>query len=65
MWIQGEKIFQNWTVLEASPIFSDSDRKQILSAFYLVCKANYMDNYLQRLRNQAPGGTMRYFLHFH
>ncbi|MDP3469255.1 MAG: hypothetical protein Q8S11_13025 [Daejeonella sp.] len=54
MWIQGEKIFQNWSVLEASPIFSDSDRRQILSALYLLIKANYMDNYLVRASESAP-----------
>ncbi|OYZ33006.1 MAG: hypothetical protein B7X86_01330 [Sphingobacteriales bacterium 17-39-43] len=54
MWIQGEKIFQNWTVLEASPFFSDSDRTQILSALLLVCKANYMDNYLVKTPESGP-----------
>jgi hypothetical protein len=54
MWIQGEKIFQNWTVLEASPYFSDSDRTQILTALYLVCKANYMDNYLVKAPESGP-----------
>ena len=54
MWIQGEKIFQNWTVLEASQFFSDSDRAQILSALYLVCKANYMDNYLLKAPESGP-----------
>jgi hypothetical protein len=54
MWIQGEKIFQNWTVLEASPFFSDSDRTQILTALYLVCKANYMDNYLVKAPESGP-----------
>lgn len=54
MWIQGEKIFQNWTVLEASSIFSDSDRAQILSALYLVCKSNYMDNYLLKAPESGP-----------
>ena len=54
MWIQGEKIFQNWTVLEASQFFSDSDRTQILSALYLVCKANYMDNYLVKAPESGP-----------
>ncbi len=54
MWIQGEKIFQNWAVLEASTFFSDSDRTQILSALYLVCNANYMDNYLLRAPESGP-----------
>ncbi len=54
MWIQGEKIFQNWTVLEASPYFSDSDRTKILTALYLVCKANYMDNYLVKAPESGP-----------
>lgn len=54
MWIQGEKIFQNWSVLEASSKFSDSDRTQILSALYLVCKANYMDNYLVKAPESGP-----------
>lgn len=54
MWIQGEKIFQNWGVLEANPMFSETDRKQILSALFLLCKSNYMDNYLVKAPESAP-----------
>ena len=54
MWIQGEKIFQNWTILEASSFFSDSDRTRILSALYLLCNANYMDNYLVKAPESGP-----------
>lgn len=53
MWVQSDKLFQNWSVLEASPIFSDSDRAQILSALYLVCKSNYQDHYLIRAPETA------------
>ncbi|SKB30774.1 heparinase II/III family protein [Daejeonella lutea] len=54
MWIQGEKLLQNWSVLEASPIFSDSDRNEILSALYLTCKANAGDRYLVIAPERAP-----------
>lgn len=54
MWIQGEKIFQNWSVLEASPIFTEADRAEILSALYLLCKANFSDHYLVRAPESAP-----------
>ncbi len=54
MWIQGEKLFQNWSILEASPLFSDSDRNQILSALYLICEANYLDKYLVSAPETAP-----------
>lgn len=54
MWIQGEKIFQNWSVLEASSIFSDADRAEIVPALYLLCKANFLDHYLVRAPELAP-----------
>ncbi len=54
MWIQGEKVIQNWTVLEASPIFSDSDRTEIISALYLTCEANAEDRYLVIAPEKAP-----------
>lgn len=46
MWIQGEKLFQQWTVLEADPLFTQLNRSQILSALYLTCEANANDGYL-------------------
>ncbi len=54
MWVQSEKIFQNWSVLEASPIFSDLDRTEILSALYLTCEANADDRYLVIAPEKAP-----------
>ncbi len=54
MWIQGEKLLQNWTVLEASPIFSLSERREIISAMYLTCEANAKDKYLVIARDKAP-----------
>lgn len=54
MWIQGEKVLQNWSVLEASPIFSESDREEILSALFLTCKANAADRYLVAAPEKAP-----------
>lgn len=54
MWIQGEKIFQNWSVLEASPLFSEEERIRILAALYLTCKANALDNYLVRASAAGP-----------
>ena len=54
MWVQSEKIIQNWSVLEASPIFSDLDRTEILSALYLTCEANADDRYLVIAPEKAP-----------
>lgn len=54
MWIQGEKIFQNWSVLEASTMFSEADRSEILQALYLLCKANFLDHYLVKAPESAP-----------
>lgn len=54
MWIQGEKIFQHWTVLEASPLFTPVERCQILSALYLTCEANALDNYLVSAPKTGP-----------
>ena len=54
MWIQGEKLLQNWSVIEGSDLFSDSERAQIVSALFLTCKANYLDNYLVRAPESAP-----------
>ncbi len=46
MWTEGAKLFQNWAVLEASPLFTLPERRQILSALYLTCEANAHDHYL-------------------
>jgi outer membrane protein assembly factor BamB len=54
MWIQGEKLLQNWSVIEGSGLFSDSERAKIVSALFLTCKANYLDNYLVRAPERAP-----------
>ncbi|HEY0770047.1 MAG TPA: hypothetical protein VGD31_06905, partial [Sphingobacteriaceae bacterium] len=54
MWIQGEKLFQLWNVLEADPLFSQLDRSQILSALYLTCEANANDGYLVRAPETGP-----------
>lgn len=50
MWIQGEKLFQQWSVLEADPLFTQLNRSQILSALYLTCEANANDGYLVSAR---------------
>lgn len=46
MWTEGEKVIANWTVMEASELFSEIDRRQILSALYLTYEANSRDNYI-------------------
>lgn len=54
MWVQSEKIIQNWSVLEASPIFAESDRIEIMAALYLTCQANAEDRYLVIAPEKAP-----------
>ena len=54
MWIQGEKLYQNWSFIEGSELFSDAERANIVSALFLTCKANYLDNYLVRAPDSAP-----------
>ncbi|MCU6707318.1 heparinase II/III-family protein [Paenibacillus sp. J5C_2022] len=46
MWTSSDALINNWTVLEASPIFSTLDRKQIISALYLTFEANSVTHYL-------------------
>ena len=54
MWIQGEKLLQNWSVIEGSGLFSETEREKIVRALFLTCKANYLDNYLVRAPESAP-----------
>jgi hypothetical protein len=54
MWIQGEKLLQNWSFIEGSALFTDTERANIVSALFLTCKANYLDNYLVRAPDSAP-----------
>jgi hypothetical protein len=54
MWSDGDTFVQNWTVLEASPLFSAHERKQIVSAIYLTYEANARDGYLARAEERAP-----------
>lgn len=54
MWTDGDTIIQNWTVLEASPIFTALERKQIASAFYLTYEANANDGYLTKAEASGP-----------
>lgn len=56
MWKTGSSLIAAWTVLEASPIFTEEDREQILSALYLTYEANYHDSYLVN----APDVGARY-----
>ena len=54
MWIQGEKLLQNWSFIEGSGLFSDVERGKIVAALFLTCKANFLDNYLVRAPESAP-----------
>lgn len=54
MWTDGDKVIQNWTVMEASPLFSEKDRKLILSALYLTYEANSRDGYLPGAQTPGP-----------
>lgn len=54
MWTDGDTIIQNWSVLEASPIFSALERKQIVSAFYITYEANSKDGYLTKAEASGP-----------
>lgn len=53
MWTNGDKVIQSWSVMEASPLFTDEERKLILSSLYLTYEANSRDGYLPGA--QAPG----------
>ncbi|MFD0959095.1 hypothetical protein [Paenibacillus chungangensis] len=46
MWTSSDSLINNWAVLEAFPLFSTMDRKQILSALYLTFEANSVTHYL-------------------
>ncbi|WP_158289723.1 hypothetical protein [Paenibacillus flagellatus] len=46
MWTDGDKAIQLWSTLEASPLFTARERKQIVSAFALTYEANAQDGYL-------------------
>ncbi|CAG7627333.1 PQQ-binding-like beta-propeller repeat protein [Paenibacillus allorhizosphaerae] len=54
MWTDGDTLIQNWAVMEASPIFTALDRKQITSALYLTYEANAKDRYLAVAKPSAP-----------
>lgn len=54
MWTEGDAMIQNWTVLEASPLFSTLERKQITSALYLTYEANAKDGYLTGAAATGP-----------
>ncbi|CAG7606850.1 hypothetical protein PAESOLCIP111_00898 [Paenibacillus solanacearum] len=54
MWTDGDTLIQNWAVMEASPVFTALDRKQITSALYLTYEANAKDRYLAVARPSAP-----------
>lgn len=54
MWTDGDTIIQNWAVLEALPIFTATDRKQIVSALKLTYEANANDGYLTGASATGP-----------
>lgn len=54
MWGVGDSLINHWTVLEADPMFTDLDRKQILSAFYITYQANSEDDYLNAVEETGP-----------
>ena len=56
MWTTGYPFIASYNVMEASPLFDETDRKQIVSAFYLTYEANSHDPYL----NTAPATGARY-----
>lgn len=53
MWSAGEKFFQLYAMLEGAAIFSDEERKEIVSALYLTCEANAQDPYLKGAKEKA------------
>jgi hypothetical protein len=53
MWTAGMSLFAGWTVNEASPIFSEEDRRQIVSAIYVTLEANDRDGYINRLPDRS------------
>jgi len=54
MWTDGDTFIQNWTVMEASPLFTPLERKQIVSALYLTFEANARDGYLTGAAASGP-----------
>ncbi|WJH36730.1 hypothetical protein N6H14_13945 [Paenibacillus sp. CC-CFT747] len=56
MWTNGYATVGSYTVMEASPLFSVMDRRQITSALYMTYEANTRDGYLVN----APETGARY-----
>lgn len=54
MWTDGDAVIQNWAVLEASPVFTELERKQITSALKLTYEANANDGYLASAPATGP-----------
>ncbi|TNJ64468.1 hypothetical protein FE784_20310 [Paenibacillus hemerocallicola] len=48
IWTAGHSFFAAWYVNEPSPIFTDEERKRIVSAVYVVLDANGNDGYIPR-----------------
>lgn len=61
MWVDGDKLVENWTVLEASPLFAETDREQIVSALNLTFEANARDNWLLGAAPNGPRGNHQIF----
>lgn len=56
MWTSGYAAIGAYAVMEASPIFSEEDRKKFVSAWYLTYEANSHDGYITK----APPTGARY-----
>jgi len=54
IWTRGHAFYAAWTVNEPSPIFTEEERKRIVSAIYVVVAANSNDPYLPKASLHAP-----------
>lgn len=54
MWTSGFASIGTYTVMEPSPLFSEEEREQIISALYLTYETNAKDRYLLRAPAQGP-----------
>ncbi len=48
MWVAGPNLVASWAVLEPDDMFTELERKQIISALFLIFEANNDDFYLNR-----------------
>ncbi len=54
IWTHGSSFYAGWYVAESSPLFNDAERRRIVSAVYIVLKANSQDWYLKSAVKKAP-----------